>query len=148
RSESSRTTAGIVVRPAACAARKRRSPATTSYPPSTGRTTTGCRTPRSAIEAVSSAIAASSNFLRGCKAEALSWAVGTCCAPFSTRGSNASRPRPRPLGLADTIDHLFCQALVGQGSLRRRCVIQDRLAVGWCLRQPDGPRYHASEHEL
>ena len=56
----SRMTAGIVCRPAICAARQRRSPATISYsvsPPVTfgsGRTTIGCTTPCALIDSASS----------------------------------------------------------------------------------------------
>ena len=66
-SSRSRTSAGIVSRPAICAARQRRSPATSSYvPPATGRTSTGCSTPRSRSEPASASSAASSKERRGC----------------------------------------------------------------------------------
>ena len=64
---NSRMTAGIVCRPARCAARQRRSPATISYLPSAiGRTRIGCSTPCVRMEFDSSFRSPSSNVRRGC----------------------------------------------------------------------------------
>src|SRR6266516_1389443 len=65
-SSTSRTSAGSRSMPASCAARKRRSPATTSRPAAVGRTTIGCRSPCALLDAASSPSFSSSKCLRGC----------------------------------------------------------------------------------
>src|SRR5690606_39977968 len=95
------------------------------------------------------AIAASSNLLRGCKCEARTLAVGTCCAPdFSAFGSNASSPRPKPLAFADTLDYLLGQLPIGDCPLGGRCVLEYRSTVRRRLCQPDRSRDDRAEHQL
>src|SRR6476660_6007023 len=95
-SESARTTTGTSCRLARCAARQRRSPATISYDscsPLTGRTTSGCTSPRSRIETASSSICRSEKFRLGLKRPALSASSATLRWP-STSPNSAPSPSP------------------------------------------------------
>ncbi len=115
---NSRITTGTLCKPASCAARQRRSPATISYwisplSDGKGRTRIGCKIPRSRTDIVSSVIAALSNIVRGCfgfglicviaislspvvLAKLLPALFGTPDCPEGRSPNKASNPLPRP----------------------------------------------------
>src|SRR5262249_40892337 len=143
--------------PASFAARQRRSPAISSYPPSArGLTTTGCRRPWWRIDSASPAVASGSNRRRGCRAfgtisptriSRISWppaAPPTSNSP--PPAARAARAAPRraggpttpPARRAPPLDELVRHAPVRLGARRLAVVGDDRQPVRGRLGQPDG----------
>ena len=101
-SSRGRTSAGIASRPAICAARQRRSPATSSYvPPAFGRTSTGCSTPRSPSDPAS---ACSAILVKARVAAASGWARSARPATRAAPPRAPLPPRPRPTGSPRDLD--------------------------------------------
>src|SRR5579875_895194 len=146
------TSAGMVARPARWAARKRRSPAISSYSSApTWRTRMGWRTPTALTESTSEERASSSKFVLGWNWLGRIWLSGTCRRADSLEmvvawGMSAPKPRPRPLR-RDTTD-LLRQLAVGDGTARARIVDRDRLAKRRRLRYADGTGDDVLRHNL
>src|SRR5688572_4905519 len=157
-SAMSRTTTGILRRPARCAARQRRSPATISYPPSTLRTTIGWMMPLARIERASSSILASSIDVRGWNWLGRRRSVSTSSERSLTAGTGASgmsaeRPRPSAGRFSTMVllragggggcvarEDFARQREIGFGAARFDVVENARDAVAGSFAEPDVPR--------
>src|SRR5581483_5698771 len=108
--------------------RQRRSPAISSYPPSSrGRTTTGWINPCARTDSARPPTPSLSNRLRGWRGFGWIWSTGTCASsgppPIST-----SKPRPRPRRAARPptlapLDKLHRHLPVGLGPARPSVVV-------------------------
>ncbi len=132
RSSASRITAGTVVAPASRAARQRRSPAISSYPPlRRGRRTTGWITPCERIESARPAVASWSKRFRGWRGFAWICSSGTCASwGASAPPIRTAKPRPRPRrgplkAPSVAFDKLHRHLPVGLGAARAAVVVGD-----------------------
>src|SRR5215210_2369259 len=150
-SSASRTSAGTLARPASPAARQRRSPAISSYPPA-GRdlTTTGWSRPCASIERARPEPASGSNRRRGWRGFGWIASTGSCTSsgPSPMPPTRTSNPRPRPRRFSGTLDKLHRHLPVGLGSSRVPVVDDRRQAEARCLGQTHRSRNDRVEHEL
>ena len=115
---------GIVVRPAACAARQRRSPAISSQPSPTPRTRTGWTMPSRRTLSTSSAKRSSSMRARGWRGFGVICSIGISrsepCVPSCGSPSRSARPWPSPRrgGALSTLDDLEGKPVVGVRAAR------------------------------
>src|SRR4029077_19536194 len=149
RSSASRTTAGTVFSFASRAARQRRSPAISSYPPAVrGRTSTGWTTPAARIESASPAPASESKRRRGCRGCGWIASTGTWASSLSVAPpSRTSRPRPRPR-LSRALDKLHRHLPVGVRTARTAVVRDCRETVARRFGKTHGARHGRREDEL
>src|SRR5690606_6397106 len=154
-SSTSRMITGTSCRPASCAARQRRSPAISSnrFGSSLGRTSSGCITPFSRIELVSSSSCSGSKSRRGFERLATTKSTGKRLAPLADSATRslsivaispirAASPRPSRegfsfIGLSSGSiqlplppDHFGGQAQIGLAAGTFQVIEQRRLSVG------------------
>ena len=117
-----------------------------------GRTSTGCRTPSSRIDAVSDASASSSKWPRGwCGLGSIGRPGGPAASVDSTSATSAvgiSAPRPLPSPLRRATAHLLGQLPIGDGAPRARIERDDRLTERRCLGQADRPGDDVATHPV
>src|SRR5258705_720997 len=126
-------TAGIRVRPASLAARRRRSPTTSWYPSPSRRTTTGWSTPLCVKDAARSCKALSLKSFLGCLGFGAIVSMGSSTAaavtaswPAEPEGeSRAPKPRPSPCWRLTMCDHLSGEIEIGRGAGRLEVVQHD-----------------------
>src|SRR4051812_45209303 len=138
--------------PASRAARQRRSPAISSYPPSSrGRRTTGWISPCALIDSASPLPASPSKRLRGCFGFGWIWSTAIRASSGSAPPINTSKPRPRPrredaeLG---PVDKFHRHLPVGLGAARAPVVVGHGQAVARRLGDAYRARHDGAEDEV